>query len=209
MGMKTFFSRMLLKGALLLCVTAPAVADTPVEELRGLLGEFQSLQGEFSQTLSDADGNALQDSAGEFIVQRPGKIYWHTKAPFEQTLVSDQQLLWLYDPDLEQVTIQAADESLQQTPLLLLSGDVDRISEYFHVAKTSEGRFELQPLKGEAAFQHLVLTFEDKKLNSVLLSDGLGQATLLSFSRTQANVQVSPDTFTFTIPPGTDIIRDE
>ncbi len=207
--MKDVFFRTFLLVTLLVPFSVSAQALEAVQELQLLLNEFQSLKGKFSQSLSDAEGNALQDSEGDFIVQRPGKIVWHTEAPFEQVLVSDQQTLWLYDPDLEQVTVQKTDERLQQTPLLLLSGDVNRISEYFAVEKVSETQFELRPLTSEAAFQNLLLSFEEKRLKQVLLSDGLGQTTELNFSETEANQAFDPETFTFHIPPGTDIIRDE
>lgn len=179
------------------------------EQLQALLSPVQSLQGKFTQTLSDVDNNLIQESQGEFAVQRPGKFYWHTAAPFEQLLVTDEETLWLFDPDLEQVTIRPNDQRLQQTPLLILSGDTGVLSESFRVERLSDSLFQLTPRERDGPFQTLTLQFEDRQLKTVALVDGLGQTTLLSFADLVINPVLKPSQFTFTVPAGADIIRDE
>ena len=195
----------------LLCLALPGYGGghDDSEQLQALLSPMQSLQGKFTQTLSDVDKNLIQETQGEFAVQRPGKFYWHTAAPFEQLLVTDETTLWLYDPDLEQVTIRPNDRRLQQTPLLILSGDTEMLSESFLVDRLTDNLFQLTPRERDGPFQTLTLQFEGGELQTVALVDGLGQTTLLSFAELVLNPVLAPSQFTFTIPAGTDIIRDE
>ncbi len=81
-----------------------------------------------------------------WLLQRPGLFYWHTEATAEQTMVSDGKKVTLWDPDLEQATIKKLDPRLTQTPALLLSGDVSKISESFDIsAKESRRRDRVHP----------------------------------------------------------------
>jgi outer membrane lipoprotein-sorting protein len=63
----------------------------------------------------------------------------------EQTMVSDGKKVTLWDPDLEQATIKKLDERLTQTPALLLSGDVSKISQSFDISARSRRRDRLHP----------------------------------------------------------------
>ncbi len=89
----------------------PALADgqASVQRLTELLGKAQTIAGRFSQLTLDGSGTQLQETAGEMLLKRPGLFRWHTDEPMEQLLVSNGEKVWLYDPDLEQVTIQPMD----------------------------------------------------------------------------------------------------
>ncbi len=211
----------------LLLVTAPVIGENNSSKettsngssnsalhLKALLEPVHSLRGSFTQVLRDAEGLVLQESEGKFAVQRPGKFLWHTAAPFEQVLLSDEKELFLYDPDLEQMTIRPVDERLQQTPLLILSGETTQLLKHFEVKQLSDDRFELTP-KSESgsgagsAFQTLTMAFKDKTLSQIILLDGLGQQTALDFSQLLVNPVLDAAVFTLEVPPGTDILRDE
>src|SRR5690606_35806332 len=83
-------------------------------ELQRLLSQTRSLQGDFEQVTRDQDGQIVEENTGTFAIKRPGLLRWHIEEPFEQLLVSDGENLWVYDPDLEQVTISTVDEQMQQ-----------------------------------------------------------------------------------------------
>ena len=115
--------RMLLLAALACSpVFAHADDEAAVKRLTGLLDRAQTLSGRFSQLTLDGSGTQLQETSGQLALKRPGLFRWHTDAPQEQLLVSNGQKVWLYDPDLMQVTIQTLDQRLTHTPALLLSG---------------------------------------------------------------------------------------
>ena len=139
-----------LFASALLFTLAPAQADQAgsVQRLTGLLQKAETLTGRFSQLSLDGTGTQLQETSGEMALKRPGQFRWHTDEPMEQLLVSNGKKVWLYDPDLEQVTIQTLDQRLTHTPALLLSGDVSAINENFEVSHQEAGEvvdFTLKP----------------------------------------------------------------
>lgn len=197
----------------------PQSAEEPLDSqaatsLQSLLAELHSLSGKFNQSLKDEQGELLQESSGQFSIKRPGKFYWHTRAPYEQVLVSDQKTLWLYDPDLEQVTVRPYAQQYQQTPMLLLSGDTRALVEQYAVQQrdgmvSGEQVFELRPRAPDSLFSTLALTFVDRRLSAMELLDSLGQETRFTFSELEFNQAIDDSLFLFQAPPGTDVLLDD
>jgi hypothetical protein len=91
--------------------------------LRAFLAETVTLEARFSQVLLEADSAHAQVSEGSFYLHRPQRFRWDYESPAPQLVVADGEHLWLYDPDLEQVTVRRLDDGLSSTPAMLLSGD--------------------------------------------------------------------------------------
>lgn len=145
------------------------------------------------------------------VLQRPGLFYWHTEAPNEQTMVSDGKKVTLWDPDLEQATIKKLDERLTQTPALLLSGDVSKISQSFEISAKEAGGvidFTLKPKTKDTLFDSLRLSFRNGLVNDMQLIDSVGQRTNILFTGVKANEAVSASKFKFDIPKGADVIQE-
>lgn len=204
--------RVLFASALLF-ILAPAQADqsASVQRLTGLLQQAETLTGRFSQLSLDGTGTQLQETSGEMALKRPGQFRWHTDEPMEQLLVSNGKKVWLYDPDLEQVTIQTLDQRLTHTPALLLSGDVSAISENFEVSHQQAGEvvdFTLKPKAKDTLFDTLRLSFRGNVINDMQMVDGVGQRTNILFQGVELNKPLKADLFTFEIPEGTDVISE-
>ena len=140
--------RMLLLPVLALTTLSAHADDKDVARLTQLLEKSQTLTARFSQLTLDGTGTQLQETTGQMAVQRPGLFYWHTDAPAEQVVVSDGKNVTLWDPDLEQATIKKLDQRLTETPALLLSGDVSKISQSFDISAKEAGGvidFTLKP----------------------------------------------------------------
>ena len=179
------------------------------EELSRLLQPLGAISGNFSQTLKDQKGKTLQKSSGNFSVQRPGRLRWQTGEPFPQLLVTNNKKLWLYDPDLEQVTIRPVDNRMKETPALLLGGKVEEIRGSFTV-ENKKGAYYLTPKRASAPFKSMVIRFDGKGLPSAMtVRDGMGQTTDIRFNGLKANPKLSSGIFNFKPPKGTDIVRDE
>jgi outer membrane lipoprotein carrier protein len=203
--MKNFLRNSLLTLGL---VSTGALADA-TDDLSQLLQPLGSISGKFQQTLIDERGEVLQKSSGTFSVQRPGKLRWETGEPFPQLLVTNNRKLWLYDPDLEQVTIRPVDNRLKETPALLLGGKVGEIRSSFDVS-SKNGSYQLSPKRADAPFKAMEIRFSDRGLPSgMTVRDGMGQTTKIQFSKVKANPKLSNALFNFKPPAGTDIIRDE
>ena len=192
-------------------VAAMADDEVAVQRLTELLNQAQTINARFSQLTLDGSGTQLQETAGQLALKRPGLFRWHTDAPMEQLLVSNGEKVWLYDPDLEQVTIQTLDQRLTHTPALLLSGDVSKISENFEISHSESGNvvdFILKPKSKDSLFDSLRLSFRNKVLNDMQLIDSIGQRTNILFLGVKMNEALDDGLFTFDIPEGADVIQE-
>lgn len=192
-------------------VTASLQADSEsLERLHDRLQGMRSFQAGFTQTVMDGRGTMMQASQGEIAVKRPGLLHWQVYAPLEQLLVSDGVKLWSYDPDLEQVTVQAVDQRLSQTPALLLSGEVDGLSDSYEINSVQLDddvwQFQLTPKQPDSLFEQLKLTFFGETLVQMHLLDSLGQRSSLEFNNVKMNPELKNDMFTFEPPEGVDVI---
>ena len=191
-----------------------AVADEQsraAERLNQLLSKTRTMTADFSQMTLSSNGANMQDTTGTLEVKRPGMFRWHTNPPLEQELVSNGEKIWLYDPDLEQVTIQQMDQRLSHTPALLLSGDVSKLEQNFDISWTEGGNvvdFVLVPKANDSMFDTLRLSFRDGLINDMQLNDPIGQRTNILFQNVQLNPDIDMDRFTFEIPPGVDVISE-
>ncbi|MCF3191632.1 outer membrane lipoprotein chaperone LolA [Pseudomonas bubulae] len=188
-----------------------AHADAESVKRLGQLLDSDTITARFSQLTLDGSGTQLQETAGEMSVKRPGLFYWHTDAPQEQLMVSDGQKVSLWDPDLEQVTIKKLDQRLTQTPALLLSGDVSKISESFDITSKQAGDvmdFTLKPKTKDTLFDSLRLSFRGGKINDMQLIDSVGQRTNILFTGVKVNEPIPASKFKFDIPKGADVIQE-
>lgn len=188
-----------------------ALWASDVSELQKLLSNTQSYQARFQQLVLDAKGQRLQEVGGFMQVKRPGLFRWQTDAPFDQLLVANGKTLWVYDKDLEQVTIQPLDQRISQTPALLLSGDVAALSESYQVSRSGNDasqRFELVPVGADSLFESLSLIFNQDALTEMKLEDSLGQRTTISFVDVVINPELDQKVFEFQVPEGIDVIQE-
>jgi outer membrane lipoprotein carrier protein len=202
---------MLLVSALAFSAVSAHADSKDVARLTQLLETSKTLSARFSQLTLDGSGTQLQETAGDMSLQRPGLFYWHTDAPQEQTMVSNGKKVSLWDPDLQQVTIKTLDQRLTQTPALLLSGDVSKISESFDISAKEAGGvidFILKPKTKDTLFDSLRLSFRNGVINDMQLVDSVGQRTNILFTGVKANEPIPASKFQFDIPKGADVIQE-
>lgn len=181
------------------------------QRVERFLGSLQGLQAEFKQTLTDSKGQVTDLSSGTLAIRRPNRFRWDYREPHQQLIVADGKRIWLYDNDLEQVTVRRLDESLSATPAMLLSGDAN-LADNFTVTKTSQDEAAqwvmMEPKRNDTDFKWVRLGFASETLKFMQLADKLGQITTLEFSKLEKNPPLDPSRFTFTVPPGADVIGD-
>ena len=195
----------------LLMFTTSALADSAAEKLQGYLKQMQTLEGSFQQLTLDARGNRMQEAEGSVQLAKPGRFYWSTEQPFPQVLVSNGTTLWVYDPDLEQVTIQTLDERSTQSPAIILSGEASDLTKHFSINATETGKrvvFDLIPLQQDSLFEELSLDFVEGRISALQLTDSLGQKTRVDLIITQFNQPLDKQLFEFEVPPHVDVIQE-
>ena len=190
------------------CLSA-AESGSPVEDLKKFINSLKTYQAEFTQTIFGQSGQEVDLASGVVNLQKPGKFYWSYQSPYKQELISDGETLWVYDIDLEQVTINDIDLNHDNSPASILSGNVDINS---HYTVSDLGVFdgyrwiELLPLDTEREFSAVRLGFLDEQLSGMVLFDNLGQTTLVQFENILTNMAIGPDIFNFKLPVGVDVI---
>lgn len=194
-------------------VLSPLVAQADaVTSLKTRLDRLHSLSGQFHQTLSDRTGAKVQESSGEFHLLRPDYFLWKSAAPYEQTVLGTPDKVWVYDPDLEQVTIQARTPEQKNNPASLLVGDVEEIRGAFEVSESAAKgttSYRLTPLTPHSSYKVVEFVFADDALKRLAFMDKLEQKTDIEFTHLELNPKLSREFFIFTPPEGTDIIVDE
>lgn len=206
---------MLKKITILLGCLFPLVthAVSPAEELVAVLSDIKTVQAKYSQEIIDHEGLVLQKTQGEFVLARPGKMYWKTAPPYEQLIVGNGEKIWVYDPDLEQVEIHSAGDQMQ-TPMSLLTSSADTLVKNYAITEQkseTEERFSLAPIdangaKSQGAFAELQFVFEKGLLTEISLFDKLRQETKIRLSGVVHNETVAEEMFDFVAPEGVDIV---
>jgi outer membrane lipoprotein carrier protein len=190
---------------------APQTAQAGQQKVESFLQGLDGLQAQFKQTLTDSSGQPTEEASGTLAISRPDRFRWDYREPYNQVIVSDGARIWIYDSDLEQVTVRKLDETLSATPAMLLSGR-SNLSDNFTVTQASrEGTVEwirMEPRRDDTDFKWVRLGFEGAVLKYMQLADKLGQTTSLEFSNVERNPPLDPSRFTFTVPPGADVIGD-
>jgi outer membrane lipoprotein carrier protein len=173
---------------------------------------LQGLSTSFEQTVYNPAGKISDKSSGIVKLKAPRQFRWQTMKPYPQTIVADGSHIWIYDPDLEQVTVrnQSAEESNSPLMVLIDKTELERQFKVTEMAKS--GGLEwllLTPKKpDDAPFEKARLGFSSKGLARMELFDGLGQRTVIAFAQWQRNPKFVAKEFSFTPPKGADVVGD-
>jgi outer membrane lipoprotein carrier protein len=204
------FALLLANGAASQVFTAVNANEVAVNQLAAILDTTTTLTAEVEQLLMDQDGRELQENRVELVMQKPASFYWAIKEPYEELMVTDGSVIWRYEPDLEQVTIQEFNDDVDRTPVMLLNGNAASIAESYEVSATSmdstRTRFVLLPKKPGNLFERLSLTFKGSDLEEMQFEDSLGQQTSLTFRQVVRNQTIDSSKFHFTPPDGVEVI---
>jgi outer membrane lipoprotein carrier protein len=201
--------RKIVAAVLLLLPTVCLAAN--VDSLKSLLNQTSTAKARFAQTVLDKKGKTLQQSNGTMEFSRPGKFRWEYNKPYEQTIVGDGTRLWIYDKDLNQVTVRKLDRALGASPAALLAGSNEIEKAYTLKSVGGEGGLdwlEAVPKAQDTAFERIRLGFGKTGLEAMELRDQFGQTTSIKFVDLQRNVKIPNDSFTFSPPKGAAVISE-
>ena len=199
--------------AVLLLSVLPATAHAgAIEKLKSFIAATHSAQADFTQDVLDQNGKRIQGASGIMQFQRPGKFRWTYQKPYEQLIVGDGTKFWLYDVDLNQVTVKKLDAALGNSPAALLSGS-NEIERGFTLAEdgSREGLEWLQatPKGKDSSFEKILMAFDARsELVEMELNDMFGHKTVLRFTDMQRNPKIAEKQFRFTPPKGADVLTE-
>jgi outer membrane lipoprotein carrier protein len=179
--------------------------------LNAFAQNLHTLTGQFNQSLTDINGKSTKASAGTLALEAPRQFRWDTLTPYKQTIVADGSRVWLYDPELEQVTVRLQSSEEAQSPLTVLT-DVKQLDKNFKVSEQGEHDglvwLRLTSTSKDPQFDYADLGFDANGLARMTFRDQLGSTTDIRFSGWQRNAPIPASTFNFVPPKGTDVIGD-
>ena len=193
-----------------LLASAPARAAS-IETLKTLLQQTTSGKARFAQIVVDKNLKELQKATGTMQFVRPGRFRWQYDKPYEQLIVGDGAKLWIYDKDLNQVTVRKMDKALGGSPAALLAGsnEIEKVYDLTNLgAQEGLDWLEAVPKSKENTFERIRLGFGPSGLEAMELRDQFGQTTVIKFAGVERNPKIAPDVFRFTPPKGADVITD-
>jgi outer membrane lipoprotein carrier protein len=192
-------------------ITTSASAGS-IEKLKAFAAQTQSARASFTQIVRDKSGATVQSVSGKLVFSRPGKFRWEYEKPYQQTIVGDGEKLWVYDKDLNQVTVKKLGGAIGNSPAALLAGSND-IEQYYNLdakgMKNGLEWLEAYPRDEDTMFSKVRMGFKGNVLDTMELYDHLGQVTTIRFGQLERNPKVAADTFTFSPPKGADVIEDK
>ena len=204
-------ARALRGGALTLALAlaAGAAAAAATDDLRNFLQQVKSGRASFVQTVTAPDGVKQKVSSGDFSFQRPSRFRFNYLKPYAQTIVGDGNQVWIFDPDLNQVTVRKSADALGNTPAALLVGSSLDQAFTLGAQPDADGLQWVQatPRQAEGTVRWLKVGFKDHQLAALEIADSFGQHSRLVFSGFQPNATVAAETFRFVAPPGADVTR--
>ena len=197
---------------LLLALGATGSQAASLERFKAFLRTTQSARAEFSQQVHDRQGRMVQESSGSFSYVRPGRFRWVYASPNPQLIVGDGARVWIYDEDLNQVTVSRMQRAIGSTPAALLAGSAEIEQTFVFSEAGMEGGLEwleAKPRDREASFERIRLGMGPSGVEAMDLLDHFGQTTRLRFSKLIRNPELDPGSFRFTPPKGADVLGEK
>jgi len=144
-------------------------------------------------------------------LKTPGSFFWHYQKPYEQKIISNGNKLWIFDEDLEQVTIKNIDNKIEQTPAGIILGN-QSIKEHFVQVNMgiidSYDWIELTPKDLDAQYKSIKIGFNNDNLGMMIIVDNLEQITRIDFADAKKNIKLSSEIFNFIVPDNIDIFDE-
>jgi outer membrane lipoprotein carrier protein len=183
-----------------------------LDQLKTFASGTKSAKGEFTQQQmgKTKNGKAAPVSSGSFVFARPGKFIWTYQKPYEQVLQADGEQLYVYDKDLNQVTVRKLGNALGSSPAAILFGS-NNLEQNFTLSEAGE-RDGLEwlnavPKAKDTTFEQISIGLKGGVPVAMELKDNFGQTSLLKFTSFQRNPQLSAQQFKFEAPKGADVVN--
>lgn len=183
------------------------------DQLDGFTKGLKGLDGQFTQRVFDDNGRVRETSSGRVALSAPRLFRWEYQKPYPQLIVADGSTVWVYDPDLEQVSRRPQGSAEQDSPLAALI-DPGKLDRDFRVEDAGSAGglqwLQLTPRQGgdEAAFQSARLGLDAQGLVRMEIVDALGQRTEIEFTGWKRNPRFAADAFRYTPPAGVDVVGE-
>lgn len=206
---KLTFAALLATSALVFSGAAHAAA---LDQFKSFVASTKSARGDFTQQQlgKPKAGKPTPISSGTFVFARPGKFIWTYQKPYEQVLQADGEQLYIYDKDLNQVTVRKLGNALGSSPAAILFGS-NNLEQNFTLTEAGERDglewLNATPKAKDTSFEQISIGLKDGVPLAMELKDTFGQTSLLKFTNFQRNPALGAQQFKFETPQGADVVN--
>lgn len=183
----------------------------PIGELDLLLRDITTISADILQLIIESDGGVLEETEIKMLLKRPDRLYWETVSPFQELVVTNGQVLWNYQPDLEQVTIEDWDSDDSELAAQLLNGRTEKLSNDYYVAMINADdnkSFELSPKMSDSIYELVTVSFIDNVLDMIHLNGRNGEQTVWQFNNLVMNSLIENNSFEFEVPDDIEVVSN-
>lgn len=196
---------------LLFVIAFPVQAQTARQQLNVFASGLKTASATFQQVVTGPNGENVQSAQGLLQMKSPNRFRWEYSKPNDQLIVADGTKIWVYEPDLKQVTVKPQDALNQDNPLSALSSP-EALDRFYKLTELPEQRgirwLQLVPKRPESSpFDKALLGFDGNGLRSMRLFDNLGQVSEFRFGSWKRNAAIADNKFRFTTPKGVEEVQ--
>lgn len=184
-------------------------ADANADYLQEKLNKIKTMQASFKQVIKAKNADNA-NSSGKMAMAKPNHFRWQTTQPMPQLFIADGQKLWVYDEELEQVSVRPQSKNLKGAAAIFLSDNNQHVGDDFEINmfhQHNRDHFYLKAKAERSSFSRVELVFTGDNIHAIDLFDELGQHTHVTFSQVKLNPELSSNLFKFTVPKGTDVVQ--
>ena len=197
----------------LLCLTllwsSIAAAGSARDRLQSFAKGLDSLRGSFVQEVRDADNRVTDTQSGTIALKAPRLFRCEYAKPFPQLIVADGDDVWIFDEDLNQVTVRSQSQEEAHSPLTVLV-DLGGLDREYKVNESGEkdgmAWLTLTPKGKDASFKQIEIGFVADGPARMVVADQIGQRNEWRFAKWERNAKLDAKLFKFTPPKGADVI---
>ena len=193
-----------------LFMSSPGLVMAQKHPLQSYIDGLQSFSANFVQEREEDHFFRVERAKGTFDLVRPGKMRWDYHEPDEQHIVVDGRHLWVYDIELQQVSVRPVSDIQGDIPLAWLLFD-EPIEQSYKIIDVGQRDgltwYNLQP-KDATFFQSIEIGLKGDEMREVWMYQSTDNVTKVKFNQVRINQPISPRAFNFTPPQGTDLVGE-
>jgi len=214
-------SLIILILALTLASTPAALAASPSEAVTLVQKKYDATSAfkvYFRQSARLKTSGATDHAEGWLYFKKPSQMRWQYLQPPGQRkeVITDGQQVWIYTPQDHIVMIYPLNKVLRSDLVLRFFSGLGNLQEDFTVAWApghkagGPVKIAFTPKKPQPELKELILTVDPQThLVQVLeFSNAFGDQTTMRFDQPQLNIKTEPGFFTFTPPPGVEVVKE-
>lgn len=165
-----------------------ALAGSLEDDVRTRLQAPDVLRGHFNQSKTVAGFKRPLLARGDFLLWRGHGVIWHTRSPFDATLIlTPRKLVSQQGESVQQMDTrqEPALHAMNETLLALLASDLDTLQQRFHIDGELHARdWQLQLMPRDTHLAAIIRQIDlggDSYVRKVRLSEGNGDISLITF----------------------------